>query len=488
MLTEIPRPYLPSRELDAIDAGLLSRSHSDHHAVLSKTDRVGLGVFDAYGGDNHVAYDSVRESILVGGDHLLDVLLGHNGIVPLLRKGHAVHLPVLQLSRIVIALGGQHNKLPPLFRFQNLQRLRSISGCHDTVRHFLLQNESGRLVHLVGHRGEITERTHGIGVTGPQVRQCDGSQLGGLFLRDFVRGALIVGEWYRHCRTRGTDVLKTGGGGQSGRFAQFFDELPRVGSVQEVNVSGNAVEDIEREVGAETGEDLGGLLVGVAPVLEGEFGLVRAGDYRAIFAELLSEPRGNGRVVAGREGECLRGEATTEGEGGATLLLHHLLHLVVLIGTGDDGGKGVILGGGSKHGGSANINVLDALGEISSSGHGLLEGVQVENGHVDLANAQFLHIGFVGGVAPHSQESTVYLGVEGLDTSIEAFVGARVFGHVNYGESGLAEFLGSASRGEELDVLGGEVLAQFDNASFVRDADKGAGYGDHIGLSACYGG
>ena len=65
----------------------------------------------------------------------------------------------------------------------------------------------------------------------------------------------------------------------------------------------------------------------------------------------------------------------------------------------------------------------------------------------------------------------MYLWMEGFDASIETFGGAGVVGYVDAGEVGFAEFLGGAAGGEEFDVFGVEVGAEFDDAGFVGDGD-----------------
>ena len=61
--------------------------------------------------------------------------------------------------------------------------------------------------------------------------------------------------------------------------------------------------------------------------------------------------------------------------------------------------------------------------------------------------------------------------MEGFDTPIETFGGASVVRDVDAGEAGVTEFLGGAASGEEFDVFGMEVGAEFDDAGFVGDGD-----------------
>ena len=56
----------------------------------------------------------------------------------------------------------------------------------------------------------------------------------------------------------------------------------------------------------------------------------------------------------------------------------------VVGGGGDDGDVGEVFGGGADHGGAADVDVFDDLveGDVGFGG-GLLEGVEVDDDHVD---------------------------------------------------------------------------------------------------------
>ena len=61
-------------------------------------------------------------------------------------------------------------------------------------------------------------------------------------------------------------MLKRSGCGKSRSFLQLLDQLPAVESIQEVDISGLAVQDGNRQVTAVFHEDSGRLLVRVTSV------------------------------------------------------------------------------------------------------------------------------------------------------------------------------------------------------------------------------
>jgi hypothetical protein len=52
------------------------------------------------------------------------------------------------------------------------------------------------------------------------------------------------------------------------------------------------------------------------------------------------------------------------------------------------------------------------------------------------------------------------------------------------GDAGVANGLGGAAGGEEVDVFGVEEGCEGEEGGFVRDGEEGSGYGDYVGLGA----
>ena len=195
---------------------------------------------------------------------------------------------------------------------------------------------------------------------------------------------------------------KVSGGG--GSHLELLHQLPGVGRVEQVDVSGLAVDHGEWERVAEDGGNARGLLLRVAAVLERVLRLVDTRGDRGVLLELGGEVSGDRRVVRGRGGVSASGEALPQGQGGAAVVgLHGFEKIGVLGGGSDDGGERVVLGGRAQHGGPAYVNVLDALLEGGTLGDCGLKGVQVENGHVNDPNVIGDHVLLVLLVAPNGE-------------------------------------------------------------------------------------
>ena len=483
VLTKVPGADLAPRELDAVDATLLPGTNTDHHTILGEADGITLRVLDADGGDDHVADGTVGQ-VLIGGNGLLHVLLGNDDVIALLREGHAIDLTVLNGTRIVSSSGLQNDELSALLLLEDLKSGGSVAGSNDAIAHLLLEDESGVLVNFVGNGGEVTKGAHGVGIASTEVGEGNGGELGGSIGSNLVRGTFDIREGDGNGSASWTDVLERGGGGKTGALAKFLHQLPGIGRIQEVDVSGNAIEDREGQLAVQDGGDGRRLLLGVASVLEGELGLVNAGHNGTLLPKLSRKPRGDGRIVGSGKGEGSGGEALAQGQGGSALLLHHLLNLFVLVRTGNDGGEGVVLGSRAEHGGTADVNVLNALLEFGTLGNGGLEGIEVEDGHVDLANAVLLHLLLVLGVATDAEQATMDLGVKRLDASVEALGRSGVVRHVNDGETGLAELLGGSASREQLHILGSKEGGKLNDAGLIRNRDESPSDGDDVGLRA----
>mmetsp|Transcript_22165 Transcript_22165/g.53703 ORF Transcript_22165/g.53703 Transcript_22165/m.53703 type:complete len:200 (+) Transcript_22165:1342-1941(+) len=199
--------------------------------------------------------------------------------------------------------------------------------------------------------------------------------------------------------------------------------------------------------------------MGVASILERELRLVNPRDHRTLLTQLLREPTRDGRIVTSAQTVRPRREPLPQSQRSSAILFHARLHLVVLIRRRDDGRERVILRRGPEHGRAADVDIFDALFERRALRHRGLERVQVEHGHVDLADAVGLHVLLVLGIPAHAEEAAVHLRMERLDAPVETLGTAGVVANVDAGEGCVAELLGRPAGGEQFDVFGVEVGA-----------------------------
>ncbi len=148
---------------------------------------------------------------------------------------------------------------------------------------------------------------------------------------------------------------------------------------------------------------------------------------------------------------------------------------------GDDGYVGEVFGGGADHGGTADVDVFDDLVEgYVGFLRGLFEGVEVYYDHIDGLDVVGRDGGDVFGVVADVEDAAVDLGVEGLDAAVEHLGKAGEVGDIADGEAGVAEGFGGASGGDQLDVVGGEGLGEFDEAGFVGYGEEGSADGAEV--------
>ena len=105
-------------------------------------------------------------------------------------------------------------------------------------------------------------------------------------------------------------------------------------------------------------------------------------------------------------------------------------------------------------------------------GGGLLEGVEIDDDHIDGLDAVSGDGGFVLGVAADVEEAAVDAGVERFDAAVEHFGEAGEVADVLDGEAGFAEGAGGAAGGDELDAEAGERFGEIDEAGLICHAEQ----------------
>ena len=106
-----------------------------------------------------------------------------------------------------------------------------------------------------------------------------------------------------------------------------------------------------------------------------------------VVAGLAGEPAGDGGVIGGGAGEGLGGEPAAERDLGAAGGLDRRQQRRVVGGLDHHGDTVVVLGGGADHGRAADVDLLDAGGEVGARGERGLERVEVDHDQVDRRDA-----------------------------------------------------------------------------------------------------
>mmetsp|Transcript_19575 Transcript_19575/g.28354 ORF Transcript_19575/g.28354 Transcript_19575/m.28354 type:complete len:342 (-) Transcript_19575:318-1343(-) len=337
------------------------------------------------------------------------MIFSNDGIITLLRKGHTVNLTVFHFRRCEIGVGLKNNELSTLFLCKDGTCFICVSWCYDTIRNFLLQDESGCFINNITDSRKIAEGTHGISITCTEIGKCNRCKCISSLTCYLVGITFHVLEWNSNGCSSRRNVFEGRSSSKTGGFSQFFDKLPCIRSIQKVDVSRYTIEYIKWQtiIRVEKRGDHGRLLVWVATVFKGEFWFVNTCGDGCICFQLVGEPRRNSRIVGCGEGKGTRCKFLTKGKGSTSIFFHGGNNLIVLVGCSNNGGEGVVFGGGTKHRWTADVNVFNALFKCGSLCYGCLKGVEVQNCHVNFANTKSSHVLLVLFISSDCQQSTM---------------------------------------------------------------------------------
>ena len=269
-LAQVPEIRLGARQPGAVNAGLLARAHADGLTVLHEAHGVGLGVLQGNQGNDEIPHGGIRQ-ILIFGDDIFQQSAIDFKIVPALFEGHAEDLLALQRVGDVIGIDAHHVVRALFLGLQNFQGLGGIARRDHAVGHLALTQPGGGGVAFIGKGDPVAEGGHPVRAPGPGV----GAGQGGIVqaLHVFHKAGLLqlLGQLQAHGGGGGADVLEGGGGAQTQGLLQFLHQLPAVQRVQKIDVPGSSAEDFHGQIAVVVHINAGGLLVGVAAVLQGKF-------------------------------------------------------------------------------------------------------------------------------------------------------------------------------------------------------------------------
>ena len=461
--------------LDAGDAGRieaahLARAHAHGHAALAEDDGVALDVLGHLPGKQQV-FHFFQSGLLLGhhlqlGQRQLMVVgrlqqqaradaLGVHGVAAALPVGLAAACGQRDLEQAHIGL-----------RLEHFQRFGREVGRHQHLDELLADLRSGR---AVDHAVERDDAAKGAGRVG---------------LESLAVGAECI---QAHGHAAGIGMLDD----HTGSGLEALDALP--GSVGVGNVVVRELLALQLYAGdqrAGRGMQVAvqrGLLVAVFAVAQvlhlGEDAVALTGELgsrRHIgFGELLGF-EGDGREVVADRAVVLRDaverrhrqrEAQLVGQLAARLQLGQ--HSLVLVGRGDHAHVLPVLGGAAHHGGAADVDVLDGIGQRATGlGHGGFKRIEVDHQQVDGVDAVFLQSRHVLRQLAARQQAAVHLGVQRLDAAVQHLGELRDLGHLGDGQALVGEQLGGAAGGQELDAQRVQGLRKFDDAGLVGDGEE----------------
>ncbi len=225
----------------------------------------------------------------------------------------------------------------------------------------------------------------------------------------------------------------------------------------------------------------GALLVGVLAVAQGLLvaleGDVERRRQRGRLGIGGVEPRHDGGVVGGGVGEGLPGEAAAGGLAERAGRAHLVEDRRVVGRVDDDADVGVVLRRRPHHRRSADVDEVDAVGELAApgvaGGVGVAEGVQVGHDEGERLDLVGLEVGLVLGVGGVGEDPAVDLRVEGGHPVAED---RRVAGDLlgaGHGDPGLGDGRRRAPAGDERPAGVDEAAGEVDHAGLVVDGQEG---------------
>ena len=169
----------------------------------------------------------------------------------------------------------------------------------------------------------------------------------------------------------------------------------------------------------------------------------RPGDDAALRREVahgLGEPGADGRIVSAGAGKGLGRERLAKLQRGRSAILLHLVeHAEIIGGIDDDGDARMVLGAGADQRRAADIDVLDASGEIRAARRRALEGIEIDGEKVDLGDGVIFERLLVTVLAAHREQPAVDFRVQRLHPPIHHLGDLRDLGDVGHLEACLAQ-------------------------------------------------
>ena len=245
-----------------MDAGLLASADADGHAVFDVADRIGLGIFQSDEGDHQIALSRCRDILVLRRD-IFEEVRRNLGFIAFLFKGDAIDFLRFDEARLVVRVHLEDAVIPLLLGLQNSQGFVAVARSDDAVRDFPLEERCRFDIADVGQSDEIAVRAHAVGTAGAGIGRSQGGQFQ-------IVDPVYLFQGITHVRSDGgpsrADVLEGSRCRKACRFFQFFDQLIAVEGVEQINITGTAVEDRKGQVAAIFHINPGRRLVGIAAV------------------------------------------------------------------------------------------------------------------------------------------------------------------------------------------------------------------------------
>ena len=184
---------------------------------------------------------------------------------------------------------------------------------------------------------------------------------------------------------------------------------------------------------------------------------------------MLRGPLVDGGVVGGRMGERLSCEPATLIKGEALAVLDAGGDECIIVRIGDDGDGGAVLGCATHHGRTADIDLFDGGGFVSSGADRVGERIQIDDHQIERLDAKLLELGGMVGVGHVGEDTGMDMRVKGLDAAIKAFRETSDFGDLGHFDTQLSQTLRGGTGGNHLGARLDERFGKHLDAFLMED-------------------
>ena len=189
----------------------------------------------------------------------------------------------------------------------------------------------------------------------------------------------------------------------------------------------------------------------------------------------IGEVIGDEGIVGGRTGKGLLGQGAPKHESGAPIVAIHFGPEGVVIGDVHHHGHiAMVLGRAPDHGGSADVDILDAVFRRPAARHRGLERVEVHHQEIDRQDIVGQHGGLVARVFADREQPAMNQGVQRLQPAVHQFGEAGQVGDFRDGQARRRERIARSPCRNQRHAPAVQVTRELDQPGLVRDREKRA--------------
>ena len=223
-----------------------------------------MGVFQGNQSNQKVASCCFRNFFINGGA-VYQHISGNFSFVTVLFKGNAKYVFGFAQFRNVVRVNFDYVVGTVTFGFENCQSFFGVARSDNAVGYFASQHSSSFFVANVGQGNEVTIGAHTVSATSTSVSSCQRGQFQVVNVVDFFQG---VAHRHSNSSTSRANVFEGSSSRKTSSFFQFFNQLPAIESVQEVDKAGTTVQHFDGQFFVIFHINASFSLVGVATIFQ----------------------------------------------------------------------------------------------------------------------------------------------------------------------------------------------------------------------------